>query len=731
MDMDLLVGTIERITFQSDETGYTVAKLKPELRLCQTSEPLARRVQDGLIPVIGSLANLSAGERIELRGYWTAHNQYGKQFKIVEYKPLRPISNEGITKYLGSGLIKGIGPAKAKLIVEQFGDATLDVIDNQPERLLEVRGVAAKTAELISRGWRDQKHIQEVMQFLIGHDVTPAYAVKIYKTYGDESIQKVTENPYRLATDIWGIGFKIADRIAMNLGVDITDPSRISSGIRFVLNAGTLEGHVFLPRDLLESQSAEALKVDQAIIPPAVLALTDSGEVIVDTDRVYATPFYHAEQGIAGHLLRLFQHSRKAVDPTQVDALINRLGSTRDLSFNTQQRQAIHATVANGVSVLTGGPGTGKTTCVTGMLALFKQLNWRVQLAAPTGRAAKRLSEVTGSEARTIHRLLEFNPGSFQFNRGTDLPIDTDILILDEMSMVDTILMNALLRALPSSARLILVGDADQLPSVGAGNVLRDIIGSGAVPVTHLTEIFRQAQESDIVMNAHRINRGESPWLKTRKDGDFFFIEEPDPAKGLEIIRDLCSRRLPARYGLDPVADIQVLSPMYRGEIGVDQLNRELQQTLNPAGATLKQGDRELRVGDKVLQMRNNYDKLVFNGDIGRITRIDPEMQQVHVTFAESVAYDFADLDEIVPAYAISVHKSQGSEYPAVVLPLYTTHYLMLQRNLLYTAITRAKRLVVMVGARKALSIAVNNATVNNRYTTLREILASKHRVDS
>lgn len=730
MDMDVLVGTIERITFQSDETGYTVAKLKPELRLCQTSEPLARRVQDGLIPVIGSLANLSAGERIELRGYWTAHNQYGKQFKIMAYTPLRPISVEGITKYLGSGLIKGIGPAKAKLIVEQFGDATLDVIDGQPERLLEVKGVAAKTAELISRGWRDQKHIQEVMQFLIAHDVTPAYAVKIYKTYGDESIQKVTENPYRLASDIWGIGFKIADRIAMNLGVDVNDPARISAGIRFVLNAGTQEGHVFLPGDLLEGQSAEALTVDQEKIPAAVVALADSGELIVDTDRVYLAPFYYAEQGIAKHLSRLSEHPRKTVNTLQVDAMINRLGGSRDRTFNTQQRQAIHATVAYGVSVLTGGPGTGKTTCVTGMMALFRQLNWRVQLAAPTGRAAKRLSEVTGSEAKTIHRLLEFNPGSFRFNRGTELPIDTDILILDEMSMVDTTLMNALLRALPSSARLILVGDADQLPSVGAGNVLRDIIGSGAVPVTHLTEIFRQAQESDIVMNAHRINRGESPELRTRKDGDFFFIEEQDPAKGLEIIRDLCSKRLPGRYRLDPIADIQVLSPMYRGEVGVDQINRELQKTLNPSGASLKQGDRELRVGDKVLQTRNNYDKLVFNGDIGRISHIDPEAQQVYVTYAEPVVYDFADLDEIVPAYAISVHKSQGSEYPAVVLPLFTTHYLMLQRNLLYTAITRAKSLVVLVGARKALSLAVNNATVNNRYTGLREALASKRLVE-
>jgi exodeoxyribonuclease V alpha subunit len=721
--MDILVGTIERVTYQSEETGYTVARLKPELRLCQTAERLTRFASDGLVSVIGNLASLSPGERMELQGYWVTHNQYGKQFKIVEYRSLQPTTIEGIRKYLGSGLIKGIGPGRARMMVDHFGAETLEIIDTAPERLLEIKGIARKTIEIIQKGWNDQKHIQEVMSFLLSHNVSPGYAVKIYKTYGDAAIQKVTENPYRLASDIWGIGFKIADKIAMNLGVDPGDPARIVAGARFVLNERTEEGHVYYPSDLLITAGAESLNVDPEAIPPAIAALAQSGEIVVDGDRVYLTPFYHAERGIARHITRLLDHPRSIPSSDQLDRLIEAGGKGRDVVFNAQQRRAIHLAFNSGVMALTGGPGTGKTTCVRGMIRLFKQGSLRVTLAAPTGRAAKRLTEVTGMEGRTVHRLLEFNPGAMQFNRGMENPLETDVVILDEVSMVDTILMNALLRAVPSPARLILVGDADQLPSVGAGNVLRDIIASGAAPVVHLTEIFRQAQESDIVMNAHRINQGEFPELRNRKDGDFFFIEEQEPTAGLETICDLCQRRLPARYGFDPMEDIQVLTPMYRGEVGVDQLNRTLQDALNPSGASLKRSDREFRVGDKVLQTRNNYDKMVFNGDIGRIKRIDPDAQTVEVAFAEPVVYDFADLDELVPAYAISVHKSQGSEYPAIVMPLFTTHYMMLQRNLLYTAITRARSLVVLVGAKKALAIAVKNNSVLDRYTGLREAL--------
>lgn len=725
--MDILVGVIERITFQSDETGYTIAKLKVEQRSCETSENLTRIAgRNGVIPIIGTMATLVAGERMHLEGYWVTHDKYGKQFKVTDYKPLQPNTAEGIRKYLGSGLIKGIGPSRAKLLVDHFGVETLDIIDAAPERLLDIKGIAQKTIDVIVKGWREQKHIQEVMQFLLANNVSTNFAVKIYKTYGDDAIEKVTENPYRLSADIWGVGFKTADQIAMNLGVDAGDPARIVAGVRYVLQTHTDDGHVYVPLDILIDESIDFLSVEPETVPSALDTLIRADEIVYENDRVYLKPYYNAEQGIVRHLTRLIDYPHPSPSPDHIARIVQDIENQRHIIFNGEQKEAVRSGLLNGVMVLTGGPGTGKTTCVQGMIDLFKREGLRVLLTAPTGRAAKRLSEVTGTEAKTMHRLLEFNPGAMAFNKGMENRLETDVVILDEVSMVDTIMMNALLRSLPDAARFIMVGDADQLPSVGAGNVLRDIMGSGVIPMVHLTEIFRQAQESDIVMNAHRINQGDLPDVKVRQDGDFFFLNQADPGSALETIRDLCTSRLPRKYGLDAMEDIQVLTPMYRGEVGVDQLNQVLQEALNPSGASLKRGDKELRVGDKVLQTKNNYDKMVFNGDIGRITEIDPDAQQVHMMFSEPVIYDYSDLDEVVLAYAISVHKSQGSEYKAVILPLFTTHYMMLQRNLLYTAITRAKALVVLVGMKKALGIAVNNNPVVERYTGLKEALIDK-----
>ena len=725
--MDTLTGTIERITYQSEETGYTVARVRPEPDACKTTENLAGvSARDGLLTVTGELAKLVPGELVEMRGYWVTHKQYGKQFKIVDSRSIQPTTTDGIRKYLGSGLIKGLGPAKAALIVDHFGEDTLKVIEKTPNRLSEVRGIARKTIGIIRSGWEEQKHIQEVMQFLIGHDVSMAYAVKIYKTYGNEAIGKVTENPYRLSTDIWGIGFKTADKIAMNLGVDPGDPSRVQAGIRYVLETQAEDGHVYVPFDSLVEECIGFLDVETSAIPPCLDALVQDEVVVRKDDWIYLQPLYYAEQGIARHIARLVDHPRTPPPGDRIEGHILRIEEKRDISFNAEQREAIRTAASHSVMAITGGPGTGKTTCVQGIVYLFLHVGARVVLAAPTGRAAKRLSEVTGAEAKTIHRLLEFNPGVMDFGRNADNRLEADLVILDESSMVDTVMMNALLRAVNTSARIIMVGDVDQLPSVGAGNVLRDMIDAGLVPVVRLTEIFRQARESTIIMNAHRINQGEIPDTQIWKEGDFFFINEPDPEAAADTIGELCTDRLPRRYGLDPFNDIQVLTPMYRGDIGVDQLNQKLQQVLNPSGSSLKRGDRELRVGDKVLQTRNNYGKMIFNGDIGRIGGIDPDAQTVDISFHESVQYDFGELDELILAYAISVHKSQGSEYPAVILPLYSTHYIMLQRNLLYTALTRARVLAVLIGTPKALAIAVKNNQVGERYTGLRDALAEK-----
>ncbi len=716
--MEKLEGIIERITYQNEKTGYVIARLQPKHRASRL------RGRKELTTIVGEIASINPGENVALSGFWTSHPKYGRQFKVMEYRVVYPSTTEGIRRYLGSGLIKGIGPVSAKRIVRHFGLQTLEVIEHTPERLIEVEGIGPKRVEMIRKAWEQQKEIKEVMLFLQCHNVSTAYAVKIYKHYGKDAIQIVRENPYRLAKDVWGIGFITADKIARNLGVEENSPQRVEAGVRYVLRQAAEKGHVFLPAEELVESSAEILKVPAELVPASIQALKESGDVIVEDDRIYLPPFFYSEAGVAKSLGLLIGRPKLSPADQWIEQQISRLEKEERITFAPQQRVAIRKALTEPVVVITGGPGTGKTTITKAIIRLCEKTGQRLLLCAPTGRAAKRLSEVTGKEAKTIHRLLEFDPQTLTFKRNEFTPLAVDTLIVDEVSMIDILLMHNLLKAVPQEASLILVGDVDQLPSVGAGNVLKDIIASGRAEVVRLTEIFRQAQQSRIVTNAHRINRGLFPDIRNRRTGDFFFIEEEDPAEVVEIIRDLCVRRLPAHYGYHPIEDIQVLCPMYRGETGAINLNRLLQKNFNSNGRSYKRGNSEFRVGDKVMQIVNNYNKEVFNGDIGRIVEIDLEYQTVKVAFDHLVSYDFTEMDELVLAYAISVHKSQGSEHKAVVMPITTQHYVMLQRNLLYTAVTRAKELLVLVGTKKALTLAVKNNRVMERHSWLSQRLA-------
>lgn len=711
---DKLRGTIERITYQSADNGFTVAKLRPEGANAK-----------GLVTVVGQTLSLSAGESVVMDGEWSSHAQYGRQFKIANYHTEYPTTLDGVRKYLGSGMIKGIGPVMAKRIVDHFGEKALDVIQREPGKLKEVEGLGPKRARMITRAWKEQQEVHAVMLFLQSHDVGTGYAVKIWKQYGEDAVKLIQENPYRLANDIWGVGFLTADRIAQNVGVGRESGSRVQAGIQHVLtSASNDEGHVYVAQDDLLTACTEVLGVDVDLIRQGIETLVERDDVVREEDRLYLPTLNRSEQGVATRLHAFSQIERIETGDVgkEIDAIERRSG----VSFAPRQREALSAALTHSIVVLTGGPGTGKTTTVNGMISLFESRNKRVVLAAPTGRAAKRMQEATGKEAKTIHRLLEFAPGT-GFVRNAENPLEADAIVVDEISMVDVMLMNSLLRAIPVSASVVLVGDTDQLPSVGPGSVLRDIIGSGVIPVVTLDEIFRQARTSRIVRNAHGINAGGMPELDNRRDGDFFFLDEADPEGVAQTISDLCSRRLPKTYGFDPLEDIQVLSPMHRGESGAQALNARLQEVLNPRGAELTRGGVRFRAGDKVMQVRNNYDKDVFNGDIGRIAGIDQTEQEVRVRFGERGAvYDFSDLDELALAYAITVHKSQGSEFRAVVVPVTTQHFVMLQRNLVYTAITRAKDLVVMVGTKKALSIAIKNNAVATRNTTLIERLRGK-----
>lgn len=719
-----LEGVLERITFQNDENGYTIAKILPKGKI----QP---------ITVVGALAGVQVGESLVLSGIWTNHHQYGRQFEVKSYQVRYPATLEGIRKYLGSGLIKGVGPVTARKIVDFFGLKTLDVLDKTPEKILEVPGIGPSKADLIGTAWIEQQQIKEVMLFLQSHGVSASLAVKIYKQYGEKSIQVVRETPYQLARDIFGVGFKTADLIAQKLGLAMDSPERIQTGLLYALGNLSNEGHCFATPDQLLAETVPLLDLPKELCSDQIQNLVAQEAIIADKEVLYLPPFYHAEKGVANKLLRIMQSSLdrlgtfKKVNWQLAFSVLDRTGQ---IQLTTQQKLAIQTALTEKVSVLTGGPGTGKSTITGSIIQLLKERHASVLLAAPTGRAAKRLTETTGLQAKTIHRLLEFTPSEgVNFARDRENPLDADLIIIDETSMVDILLMNHLLNAVEVGSHILFVGDMDQLPSVGAGNVLRDLIESNVIPVIRLDTIFRQAEDSYIIVNAHRINNGEMP-LFSKDATDFFLFPEIDAIKAADWVVDLVSHRVPNKFGFDPIRDIQVLTPMHRGASGVTELNERLQNALNPEDprkAEVRHGSRVFRVGDRVMQIRNDYDRQIFNGDLGMIASIDTENHIVMVNFDERfVPCETVQLDELVHAYAISIHKSQGSEFPVVVIPILMQHYMMLQRNLLYTAVTRARKLVVMVGDKKSIGMAVRNNKIALRNTFLKERLQSEPEKD-
>ncbi|MBF0459145.1 MAG: ATP-dependent RecD-like DNA helicase [Nitrospirae bacterium] len=715
-------GQVERITYANEDNAYSIVKVS-----------VAGNRQ--LVTVAGNLLSINPGEVLRLKGTWFNHPKYGEQFKVNSYTSITPATVSGIEKYLGSGLIKGIGPVLAKRLVAKFAETTLDIIEQTVERLKEVDGIGEKRVSMIKSAWVEQREIKDIMLFLQSHGVSSTYAIKIYKHYGHNSIEVVTSNPYQLATDIYGVGFITADKIAAKLGFAKDSPLRAESGILYVLHQLADEGHVYYPRELLTDECMKVLDIERELIKQAMDAAASARHIVIDeingsennagNKAVYLAKFYTSETSIAANL-KLLLTTISTPYVFDEDKALQWVQKELSITLAENQIQAVKMSFNRKVLVITGGPGTGKTTIINSIIKIYKRLGQRVLLAAPTGRAAKRMAEATGDDARTIHRLLDFSPKDGAFKRTDKSPLDADLIVLDEVSMVDTILMHHFLKALPPHATLILVGDIDQLPSVGAGGVLRDIIDSGVVAVVRLNEIFRQSQRSLIVVNAHRINGGEFPILVNdmEQNRDFYFLEIDDPETIVERIVSLCKDRIPEKFNFDPFRDIQVLTAMYKGQLGAVNLNAGLQNALNPKGMEIIRGGRVFRTGDKVMQLVNNYDKDVFNGDIGKIVSINTEDQEITVNYyGKAAAYDYTELDEITLAYAVTVHKSQGSEYQAVVMPVHTQQYIMLQRNLLYTGVTRGKRLVVLLGTKKALYIAINNNKPRHRYTYLKERL--------
>ncbi|MBQ4522933.1 MAG: ATP-dependent RecD-like DNA helicase [Lachnospiraceae bacterium] len=701
---------VERITYQNPENGYTVLKVRV-------------KGYEDLVTVVGSLLDANVGSVLIIDGNWKIDTKYGRQFMAEKWEETMPATIYGIEKYLGSGLIKGVGPKFARKIVQKFGTDTLLVIEEEAERLIEIEGIGKKRVQMIKESWQRQKEVKNIMLFLQDHGVNTSFAAKIYKQYGNESIGIVKENPFRLADDIWGIGFKTADGIAQKLGFGKEAYVRLRSGIMYTLSALAEDGHVYSQKEQLMEKAVTLLEAEPEYIIMTMDQMLKDKDLIQEEDAIYLPPFYYAEIGTANKLLKLYREPICDKMPPKIE--VSRIEKTVGMQYDEVQRDAILKAASAKVMILTGGPGTGKTTTTQGIIAAFKAYGLRILLAAPTGRAAKRMTEATGLEAKTIHRLLECKPPE-GYQKNEENPLEGDVLIVDECSMIDIVLMNSLLKAIPSNMRLILVGDIDQLPSVGAGNVLRDIMDSNRFPVIRLTRIFRQAQSSRIILNAHRINAGELPDISNGKMADFFFMEKEDPEDAVALIVELVKKKLSSYYKT-PASAIQVLTPMQRGVVGATNLNLALQEALNPQGEGLRRSGFIFRPKDKVMQIKNNYDKEVFNGDIGIIESVNIEDKTLMVQFdGRQIEYDITELDELVHAYATTIHKAQGSEYPIVVMPVLMNHYVMLQRNLIYTGITRAKKILVMVGTKKALAYAVKNVTVTKRNTMLRQRLGGE-----
>jgi len=716
-NLDTLKGVVKNITFRNEETGYTVAKI-----ICEGSGKISAAT--------GSLKRLEKGETVILKGYWADDPKYGRQFRFTSYESVIPSSTEGIKRFLASSYVEGVGEKYAEMIIDKFGEKTKEILDNNPEKLAEIPRLPKKLIPKISKAWKDNIAVRDTMIFLQTFDISEAYAVKICKVYGAETVDVTRNNPYRFIRDIPGIGFIKADAIANKIGIAKDSSERIQAGIIYILDDFADKGNIYVPLEPLVEAVSSKLDVDADKTTAALEILKKYDRIVLEDMRVYKSEHYRYETELSQRIKLLCSSKSHRPIPEQgkIESMINEIEKDMAITFANLQKEALRKVTSTNMMVVTGGPGTGKTTLIKGLIGIFKLLKETVILCAPTGRAAKRMTEATGVEAKTIHRLLEFNPQNGKFTKNEGDPIAANAVILDEASMVDTLLMTEFMRSITPYTKLVMVGDVDQLPSIGPGNVLKDIITSGTVPTVRLDEIFRQASSSRIVTNAHRIKNGKMPFLEIENDGNFFFIRLKTAIEAANIITEIVTERLPRKYGFDPLKDIQIISPMHKGDVGVEKLNRILQESLNKDSTgkeEIRFGNNVFRSGDKVMQIKNNYDNMVFNGDIGIVERVSKKDSKVYVKFDNLVEYAGTSLEEIVPAYAISVHKSQGSEFRCVVMPVTTQHFIMLKRNLLYTAITRARELVVIVGDIKALSIAVNSENVSERFTTLSERLKS------